>query len=66
LPRTQISGAVQIGDSNFFGMSSSVIHGKKIGNFNRVGAHPFIINNVKDTLTCLGYLQRSENIEQSK
>jgi serine acetyltransferase len=54
LPKTQISGAVQLGDSNFFGMNSSVIQGKEIGDLNRIGAHTFIVKNVKGNISLFG------------
>lgn len=42
-PKVGISGKVEIKDLNEFGMSSSVVPGKKIGTGNKLGAHSLLL-----------------------
>jgi serine acetyltransferase len=48
MPSVNISGAVKIGDCNFFGVQSVVLQCLKIGNDTRIGANSVIIRNTKD------------------
>lgn len=53
-PNTQISGNVTIEDENFFGFNCGIIQGRKVGNFNVVGAGAILLRSIKDGGTYIG------------
>ena len=54
MPSVRISGEVEIGDLNFFGVSSVVLQRKKIGNNTVIAANSVIMRNTKDGYTYIG------------
>lgn len=54
MPSVNISGGVEIGDCNFFGVQSVVLQYLKIGNNVRIGANSVMMRNGKDGLLYMG------------
>lgn len=54
MPAVRISGEVEIGERNFFGVGSIVLQQKKVGNDVVVGAGSVIIRKTKDGNTYMG------------
>lgn len=54
MPAVRISGAVTIGDGNFFGVGSIVLQQIKIGNNVRLGAGSVLMTKPKDEHLYMG------------
>lgn len=53
-PNAQISGNVTIENENFFGFNCGIIQGKKVGNFNTIGAGAILLRSIKNEGTYIG------------
>ena len=54
MPAVRISGFDEIGDRNYFGVSSIVLQQIKIGNEITLAANSVLLNNPKDNVTYMG------------
>ncbi|WP_405369145.1 acetyltransferase [Nonlabens sp. Asnod2-A12] len=54
MPRVQISGDILIGNDNFWGMSASIIQGKKVGDENKINGFTFITKSISNKRVYFG------------
>ena len=54
MPSTQICGCVSVGDINFFGISSIVLQGLKVGHKVTMGCHSVLMADAKSEYTYFG------------
>lgn len=54
MPRVQISGDVIIGNENFWGMSASVLQGKKVGDENKINGYTFLTKSISNKRVYFG------------
>jgi len=47
-------GGVEIGDSNYFGVKSTILQNIKIGNKNIIGGASLVINDIEDNSKVIG------------
>ena len=54
MPNVNISGGVEIGDGNFFGVKSTILQYQKVGNNTTIGACSVILKDTEDNATYYG------------
>ena len=54
MPNVNISGGVEVGDGNFFGVKSTILQYQKIGNNTTIGACSVILKDTEDNATYYG------------